>query len=124
MPVLARTVGLLLLTVGGALADDAAYREFTEPQLVHGRTIWIDNCEGCHGYGTAGAPIPMVASEWRDRLDKPRSTLYRHAIDGFFGPDDTMMPPRGGNDSLTDDEVRAAVDYMAALAHSYQETTE
>jgi cytochrome c5 len=124
MHVLARTGGLVLLTIGGALADAAAYREFTDPQLVQGRTIWIDNCEGCHGYGTAGAPIPMIAADWRDRLSKPRATLYNHAIDGFFGPDDTMMPPRGGNDSLTDNEVRAAVDYMTALAHHYQETTE
>jgi cytochrome c5 len=115
---------LLVLAAGSVIADASPYRQFAAEQLVQGRTIWLENCEGCHGYGTAGAPIPMVADDWRERLKKPRPVLYRHAIDGFFGPDDAMMPPRGGNDSLTDNEVRAAVDYMAALAHSYQETTE
>ncbi len=37
--------------------------------------------------------------------------LYTHALDGFTGPAG-MMPPRGGNTALTDDEVKAAVDYM------------
>ena len=105
-------------------ADTSVYREFPEPTLTQGRVIWLDNCEGCHGYGTAGAPIPMQPEEWRPRLAKDRATLYRHAIEGFFGEDDTMMPPRGGNDSLSDQEVRAAVDYMAALALSYLQQQE
>lgn len=113
------TAWLLGAVAAGAAADNPAYRTFDDPQLLQGRTVWLQNCEGCHGYGTAGAPIPMQAEDWRDRLGKGTTVLYRHAIEGFFGPDDTMMPPRGGNDQLTDDDVRAAVDYMAALAHSY-----
>lgn len=87
--------------------------------LTHGRVIWLDNCEGCHGYGIAGSPIPMEPSDWRARLEQDQEVLYRHAIEGFFGPDDTMMPPRGGNEKLTDAEVKAAVDYMTALARFY-----
>ena len=66
----------------------------------------------------------MQPSEWRTRLAKTRSTLYEHAIDGFYGPDDAIMPPRGGNETLTDEQVRAAVDYMAALALSYIQAME
>ena len=115
-----------LLFFGGTdcLADNTAYRHFDGERLTQGRVLWLANCEGCHGYGTAGAPIPMVPAEWEGRLGKARETLYKHAIEGFFGPDDTMMPPRGGNEALTDDEVRAAVDYMAALATSYLEQGE
>ena len=54
----------------------------------------------------------MQPRHWRDRVVKARSTLYDHAINGFFGPEDTYMPERGGNAGLSDDEVRAAVDYI------------
>ncbi len=111
------------LVAGGAQADPPAY-PVLDPALAQGRAVWLDNCEGCHGYGIAGAPIPMQPDDWRERLDQERGVLYRHAIDGFFGPDDTFMPPRGGNERLGDAEVRAAVDYMAALARSYIQQTE
>ena len=112
---------LLLVSVAaqGVLADQSQYVQLPGKQLAQGRVLWLDNCEGCHGYGTAGAPIPMQPDEWEARLQQPMATLYQHAIDGFFGPDDTMMPARGGNDALTDDEVRSAVDYMAALARHF-----
>ena len=109
---------------GDSLADPSAYRKFEGTQLTQGRVIWLANCEGCHGYGTAGAPVPMAPDDWRRRLQKPQATLYQHATDGFFGPGETMMPPRGGNENLTDNEVRAAVDYMTALAHSYLQSEE
>lgn len=117
------TPGLLGLALLGtpAWAVNPAYVELPGSGLVQGRTLWLDNCEGCHGYGIAGAPIPMFPEDWRERLQKPRSLLYQHAIEGFFGPDDTMMPPRGGNPELTDRQVRQAVDYMTALARYHQQ---
>lgn len=122
MPRSAGPAGLLCLlsmAAAGAGASDQAYPELAGDRLAQGRALWLENCEGCHAYGIAGAPVPMEPEAWRARLEQPRAVLYRHAIDGFFGPDDTMMPPRGGKDSLTDHEVEAAVDYMAALARYY-----
>ena len=104
---------------GTTWATNPAYVELPGSELVQGRTLWLDSCEGCHGYGIAGAPIPMIPEEWQARLEKPQTTLYKHAIDGFFGPDDTMMPPRGGNPELTDQQVMLAVDYMTALARHH-----
>lgn len=108
----------LQMTLPAAFADDSAYVEL-QGEFSHGRAVWLANCEGCHGYGFAGAPIPMQPSDWVPRLEKDRAVLYDHAINGFFGPDDTMMPERGGNPDLSDAEVMAAVDYMAALADYY-----
>ncbi len=103
------------------LAENPAYLQLEGANLAQGRTIWLGTCEGCHGYGTAGAPIPMEKDDWKDRLKKPQSLLYQHAIEGFYGPDDTMMPARGGNTKLSDADVKAAVDYMTALAKHYQQ---
>jgi len=103
-------------------AGEEQYIEFSE--LAEGRTIWINNCEGCHGYGIAGAPIPMRSKDWAPRVGKPAEELYEHALQGFFGPDDTYMPARGGNDSLSDSEVMQAVNYMVALARHYLDETE
>ncbi len=108
-----------MLMSSAIAGDNPAYRQFEDKALVQGRTIWLGTCEGCHGYGIAGAPIPMEPDAWRPRLAQDRATLYQHAIEGFYGPDYTYMPPRGGNDKLTDEEVRLAVDYMATLAEYY-----
>ena len=106
----------LLATTTAVSANDSAYIELQGSALTQGRILWLANCETCHGYGIAGAPIPMQPSEWAPRLEKGKNVLYDHAIKGFFGPDDSMMPERGGNPDLTDEEMMSAVDYMAALA--------
>lgn len=101
--------------------QNTKYVDFPDAHLQQGKRIWIDNCESCHAYGVGDAPIPMEASAWEFRIKKGNTTLYEHAINGFFGPDDAMMPARGGNEKLSDDEVKAAVDYMVALASHYIE---
>jgi cytochrome c5 len=40
----------------------------------------------------------MEADDWHERLPQDRSVLCRHAIEGFFGPDDAFVPLRGGNE--------------------------
>ena len=99
--------------------NDSEFIKFETANLIEGRKLWLDNCKGCHAYGTAGAPVPMVSDEWKHRVIKDRAVLYDHAINGFFGPDDTMMPERGGNVNLTDKQVEFAVDYMLMLAKHY-----
>jgi cytochrome c5 len=101
-----------------ALSSEA-YMVTDDPDMIEGRNLWVDNCEGCHGYGIAGAPIPMNPDEWGFRLSKGLGMLYKHAINGYIGPDYSMMPARGGNDNLKDEEVKLAVDYMVFLASYY-----
>ena len=101
-----------------ASADD--WPEFDEPALLKGRTIWLGTCEGCHGIGVAGAPVASNFKAWQPRIAKGKDVLYEHAIEGFFGPKGTMMPARGGNDSLSNEEVKLAVDYMVKVAAANQ----
>jgi cytochrome c5 len=65
----------------------------------------------CHAAAVAGSPKPGDKADWGPRIAQGRDVLYKHAIEGFTGAKG-MMPPRGGASTLTDDEVKAAVDYM------------
>ncbi len=78
-----------------------------------GKSVYNKTCALCHAAGVAGAPMPGNKDDWGPRIAQGKDTLYQHAIDGYTGQKG-MMPPRGGNAALTDDEVKSAVDYMVA----------
>ncbi|MBL4671881.1 MAG: cytochrome c5 family protein [Arenicella sp.] len=67
------------------------------------------SCSACHASGVLSAPIMGDAGQWAGRIAKGTETLYSNAINGF-----NAMPARGGNSALTDDNVKAIVDYMIA----------
>lgn len=69
--------------------------------------VYSEVCSSCHDNGAAGAPIMGEKDEWKPRADKGMDTLKDHAINGFKG-----MPPKGGEGSLSEDEVKAAIEYM------------
>lgn len=78
-----------------------------------GKTVYENTCTACHGGAIAAAPALGDSEAWAPRIEKGIETLYTHAIDGFQGEDSSMaMPPKGGDSSLSDEEVEAAVDYM------------
>lgn len=76
-----------------------------------GKSTYESVCIACHSGAMADIPALGDADAWAPRIEKGMDTLYKHAIEGFQG-DSMMMPPKGGDDSLSDDEVKAAVDYM------------
>lgn len=82
---------------------------------VLGKSIFNKTCALCHASGVAGAPKPGDTADWGPRIAQGNDVLYKHAMEGFTGAKG-MMPARGGNTALTDDEVKAAVDYMVDLS--------
>ena len=82
---------------------------------VLGKSIFNKTCALCHAAGVAGAPKPGDTADWGPRIAQGNDLLYKHAMEGFTGAKG-MMPARGGNAALTDDEVKAAVDYMVDLS--------
>ncbi len=76
-----------------------------------GQAIYSSSCLICHGNGVAGAPTLNDKEAWTKRLEQGMDTLVKHAVDGFLG-DKGIMPAKGGNLSLTDEQVKNAVYYM------------
>ena len=77
-----------------------------------GKSVYGKTCALCHAAGVAGAPKPGDKEDWGPRIAQGKDTLYKHAIEGYNGAKGAM-PARGGAASLSDDEVKAAVDFMA-----------
>lgn len=80
-----------------------------------GKKVYGSTCSLCHAAGVAGAPKAGDKAAWSPRIAQGKDTLYKHAINGFTGKTGAM-PPKGGNATLSDDDVKAAVDYMVGLA--------
>lgn len=80
-----------------------------------GADVYGQVCKTCHETGLAGAPKAGDKAAWGPRIAEGEKTLVQHAIGGFQGKTG-VMPPKGGNPDLTDDEVHRAVAYLANLA--------
>lgn len=89
----------------------AAGAQPVESQEVDGKQVYETACFACHGTGAAGAPKIGDKPAWAERLAKGEDVMYKHAIEGFQG-NTGFMPPKGGRADLTDEQVKAAVDYM------------
>jgi cytochrome c5 len=80
-----------------------------------GRKVHDTACMACHATGVAGAPKTGDKAAWTPRIAQGANVLHDHAIKGYQGKAG-VMPAKGGNAALSDDEVRAAVDYMVGVA--------
>ncbi len=98
-----------------AAADAGDAGASDEPRS--GKAVYESVCISCHSGALPGAPAIGKAGDWAPRIDKGMDTLYDNAINGYQG-DGGMMPARGGDSSLSDDEVKAAVDYMIEQSES------
>ena len=77
---------------------------------LDGAVVYTSLCAGCHTSGAGGAPT-LLAAQWVARIAQGRDTLNTHAIEGYIGSAG-VMPAKGGNPALTDEQVVATVDWM------------
>jgi len=77
------------------------------------KSEYESRCTACHGFGIAGAPRLGDKESWAPRIAQGLETLYNHAIGGYTG-ETGIMPPKGGFTGLSEEQVRAIVDYMVS----------
>ncbi|MCK5876115.1 MAG: cytochrome c5 family protein [Candidatus Marithrix sp.] len=74
---------------------------------MSGENVYAMSCITCHGEGSVGSPKIGDKASWKSRIAKGETTLIANVINGL-----NIMPPRGGNKSLTDTEIKLAVEYL------------
>jgi len=97
------TLLTILVTLAPAMAAD------------DGATIFENECASCHSGGFAGwwrkAPDVNDPEAWGPLATKGSEALTLATINGIG-----EMPPRGRCDTCTDEQIKAAVDYMIEQA--------
>ena len=116
--VMENTAPVAKVQMEGDEPEASAMEESTEMAVANGddtgKGTYDSNCVACHGSGIPGIPQLGAAAAWAPRIEQGNDTLYEHAINGYTGSAGLPMPAKGGNQNLSDDDVKAAVDYMVA----------
>lgn len=76
-----------------------------------GKKVFDSTCMACHATGVAGAPKLGDKAAWTPRIKQGMDTLLQSALKGKGA-----MPPKGGNASLSDADLRAAIEFMVSQA--------
>lgn len=99
--------------VGSVITDAAALQQLAaaapKREPMSGEQVNAKLCGGCHLAGVLGAPKEGDKAAWSARRSAAGGLdgLVASAIKGKGA-----MPPKGGDPSLTDDEIKAAVEYI------------
>ncbi|MGE5152658.1 MAG: c-type cytochrome [Bdellovibrio bacteriovorus] len=64
-------------------------------------------CQACHATGAAGAPLFGNKEAWEPRIAQGKDNLLQSVINGKGA-----MPPRGTCGDCSDDDLKAAIEYM------------
>ena len=76
-----------------------------------GAKIYAASCNACHAAGVAGAPKFGDKVAWAPRIAQGINALTASVIKGKGA-----MPPKGGQATATEADLRAAVEHMVAAA--------
>lgn len=104
-----KPVGELVKLEGAPAPAPAAAVVAVAAKAKSGEEVYNTACVACHGAGVAGAPKTGDKAAWAPRIAQGITTLYDHAIKGF-----KAMPAKGGSSALSDEEVKAGVDFQVA----------
>jgi cytochrome c5 len=89
-------VASLLLAVSGSV-------------LADGQKTYQASCQACHATGAANAPKLGDKEAWAPRIATGVDAMLAVAIKGKGA-----MPPKGACAACTDDDLKAAIEYMVS----------
>ena len=89
-------IASVLLTASGSL-------------LADGQKTYKATCQACHASGAAGAPKLGDKEAWAPRIATGVDAMLAVAIKGKGA-----MPPKGACAACTDDDLKAAIEYMVS----------
>ncbi len=88
---------------------------------VNGEAIYASTCATCHGpdaEGIQGLGPPLVGNEFVESLTDAELIAFINVGRDASHPDNTTgvaMPPKGGNPSLTDQDIADVVAFLTTL---------
>jgi cytochrome c5 len=93
-----------------AAAAAQPHQDHAKPAAAaDGKAVYDKVCFACHQQSVAGSPKLGDKAAWAPRIQTGNNALVQAVIKGKGA-----MPPKAGNPSLSDAEVRAAVDFMVS----------
>jgi cytochrome c5 len=78
---------------------------------LSGEAVYNQFCFACHTAGVGGAPLVHDMAAWESRLAKGPEALLTTMLNGL-----NAMPPKGTCMGCSNDELNAALDFMASAA--------
>jgi cytochrome c5 len=107
----ARAVVFMANQAGAKFKEPAPKAPAQKPGAADGKKVYDSTCMVCHATGVANAPKLGDKAAWAPRIKQGMDTLLQSALKGKGA-----MPPKGGNASLSDADVRAAIEFMVSQA--------
>ena len=116
----ARGVAFMANQSGASFKEPAVKASAQKPQAqaaavtggaADGKKVYDSTCTACHAAGVANAPKLGDKAAWAPRIKQGMDALVQSATKGKGA-----MPPKGGNASLSDADLRAAIEYMVSQA--------
>lgn len=102
--------------VAAAAVAFAGLGEVRAEDDITPQDVYLFACATCHQAGLNGAPKYGNSQAWAPRIEQGREKMYENTMNGKGA-----MPPKGGKPSLTDEQVKMAVDYMVNAAGGWPE---
>jgi len=87
----------------------AAPQADAKPAAGDGKAVYDKVCFACHAQSVAGSPKIGDKAAWAPRIQTGMNSLMQSVIKGKGA-----MPPKAGNPSLSDGEIRAAIEFMTS----------